>query len=61
MKDRSRFKRGVDRSGMDLPEGMTCGHCIHLPRCGTIYGRIPADEVCDWEPSRFHPAPESTK
>lgn len=38
---------------MDLPEGKTCGDCVHCRRCTLIYGHIPADEVCDWFPSRF--------
>ncbi len=38
---------------MNLPEGKTCGDCVHSRRCSLIFGRIPADEVCDWYPSRF--------
>ncbi|KKM88903.1 hypothetical protein LCGC14_1254100 [marine sediment metagenome] len=38
---------------MVLPEGMTCGDCYHCARCVAIFGHVPADEVCDWYPSRF--------
>jgi hypothetical protein len=42
-----------DADRMNLPEGMTCGDCVHCRRCTMMYGHIPADEVCDWAPSRF--------
>lgn len=54
MKDREPYRRTGDAS-MDLPEGKTCGDCVHCNRCSLIYGHIPADEVCDWSPSRFFP------
>jgi hypothetical protein len=38
---------------MNLPEGKTCGDCVHARRCTTMFGHIPADEACDWAPSRF--------
>lgn len=38
---------------MELPEGKTCNDCVHCKRCCAIFGHIPADEVCDWHPSRF--------
>lgn len=41
---------------MALPDGKTCGDCWHFKRCNSIFGHIAADEVCDWVPSRFHPA-----
>lgn len=41
---------------MNLPEGHTCVDCVHFKTpCSTIYGRIAADESCDWFPSRFRP------
>ncbi len=43
----------VDNEQMNLPEGMTCGDCVHCNRCTMMFGHIPADEVCDWSPSRF--------
>lgn len=46
-----RASNDVDR--MNLPEGMTCGDCVHCRRCTMMFGHIPADEVCDWAPSRF--------
>ncbi len=38
---------------MDLPPGKTCSDCVHCGRCCAIYGHIPSDEVCDFNPSRF--------
>lgn len=46
----------VDEERMNLPEGMTCGDCVHCRRCTMMFGHIPADEVCDWAPSRFRQA-----
>ncbi len=42
---------------MDLPEGKTCGDCLHIRRCQSIFGHIPEDEVCDWFPSRYAERP----
>ena len=50
------LRRPGDAYTANLPEGKTCGDCAHMRRCGLIYGRIEADEVCDWVPSRFTPA-----
>ena len=52
MKERIPFKRGREPE-MDLPEGKTCGDCVHSYRCCGMFGHIPADETCDWAPSRF--------
>lgn len=38
---------------MSLPEGKTCGDCVHVRRCTAMFGHIPEDEACDWSPSRF--------
>ena len=38
---------------MNLPEGKTCGDCVHIQRCNAIYGHMASDERCDWYPSRF--------
>jgi hypothetical protein len=43
---------------MNLPPGKTCADCVHFRRCTMMFGHIPADEVCDWYPSRFHPKAE---
>lgn len=48
--------RDTCRRAMVLPEGMTCGDCYHCARCVAIFGHVPADEVCDWYPSRFSKA-----
>ena len=46
---------GADREAlaMNLPDGKTCADCQHCRRCTAMFGHIPADEVCDWFPSRF--------
>lgn len=51
MSHREPYKRQGD--GMDLPQGKTCGDCVHCRRCCAIYGHIQEDEVCDFLPSRF--------
>lgn len=38
---------------MNLPDGKKCADCVHCYRCCSIFGHIPADQVCDWYPSRF--------
>jgi hypothetical protein len=43
---------------MNLPEGKTCGDCVHCRRCTMMFGHIPEDEACDWAPSRFTPKKE---
>lgn len=45
-----------DSDNMNLPAGFTCGDCVHCRRCTMMFGHIPADEVCDWSPSRFRQA-----
>nr|WP_256836304.1 hypothetical protein [Pseudomonas oleovorans] len=51
MAERNPLPRGGD--DMDLPAGKTCADCAHCRRCTTMFGHIPADESCDWSPSRF--------
>lgn len=43
----------TDADGMSLPDGTTCGDCLHFRRCNAIFGHIAVDQVCDWAPSRF--------
>jgi hypothetical protein len=38
---------------MNLPEGKTCGDCVHAHRCCAIFGHKPEDTTCDWFPRRF--------
>ena len=38
---------------MDLPDGQTCGDCIHVRRCVAMFGHFPTDTSCDWFPRRF--------
>jgi len=56
--DRQPMRRNPNRPDpeMDLPEGKTCADCVHCRRCCAMFGHIPADEVCDWAPSRFREA-----
>lgn len=49
-------RSAVDADRMNLPEGKTCGDCVHARRCTMMFGHIPADESCDWSPSRFRQA-----
>lgn len=50
-----KFSRHGHQS-MDLPEGKTCADCIHVRRCVSMFGRIPADEQCDFFPVRYQEA-----
>jgi len=38
---------------MELPEGKTCGDCIHWIRCNGLFMCKPEEVVCDFAPSRF--------
>lgn len=38
---------------MKLPEGKTCGDCIHFERCVMLFGCPKTNDHCDWSPSRF--------
>lgn len=61
IEEREPYRRGKrPGDGMDLPEGKTCGDCVHCRRCTLMFGHIPADEVCDWFPSRFTESRKST-
>lgn len=54
MSDREPYGRSADNAdSMNLPEGKTCADCAHCRRCCSMFGHIPADESCDWSPSRF--------
>ena len=39
---------------MDLPDGKTCGDCVHIARCKAMFGHTETDTTCDWFPRRFH-------
>ena len=45
-----------ERTCMILPEGKTCGDCVHVARCRGVFGHTPTDTVCDWFPRRFREA-----
>lgn len=54
---RTPYPRSADNTDqMNLPEGKTCGDCLHCKRCTAMFGHIPADQSCDWSPSRFREA-----
>ena len=58
---RAPYPRSADNAGkMNLPKGKTCGDCMFCKRCTAMFGHIPADESCDWSPSRFREAVPST-
>ena len=38
---------------MALPEGKSCGDCVHIYRCKAIFGHVETDTSCDWFPRRF--------
>lgn len=40
----------------NLPDGKTCGDCIFISKCHSMFGHQSSDEVCDWAPSRFKEA-----
>ncbi len=42
---------------MDLPEGQTCGNCVHMPRCRWLIGAMESDQRCDWFPIVFSAKP----
>lgn len=44
---------GCRHQCMELPEGMTCGQCVHVYRCSSIFGCNPESTVCDFYPIRF--------
>lgn len=46
----------TDPDKMRLPQGTTCGDCVHIRRCSMIFGHTETDAYCDWSPSRFHAA-----
>lgn len=54
---RKPYPRTADNADkMNLPEGKTCGDCVHAKRCIAMFGHIAEDESCDWAPSRFREA-----
>lgn len=54
-------RESPDEYKMNLPDGKTCGDCVHFRRCNGMYGHIAADETCDWAPSRFSAAQPTAK
>jgi len=46
-------KSCTPKTCMNLPDGKTCGDCVHIKRCKSIFGHTETDTVCDWFPRRF--------
>ena len=46
---------------MDLPDGKTCGDCIHIRFCTQFLGErcLAENTQCDWFPIRFVLKPQS--
>jgi hypothetical protein len=42
---------------MELPTGETCGSCVHVRRCTTMFGADPSDTSCGFYPRRFRKSP----
>jgi len=53
-------KKCTPETCMNLPEGKTCGDCVHIHRCKAMFGHVEADTYCDWYPRRFREAVAST-
>ena len=51
--DRKYGKGCTPKTCMILPEGESCGTCVHLKRCVLIFGHKPEDTYCDWFPRKF--------
>lgn len=47
------LRRPLDKYAANLPEGKSCGDCIHIRRCALLFGHVKQDEICDWLPTRF--------
>ena len=57
--DRKYGKGCSDESCMELPEGKTCGDCVHIGRCIAFgFTRERERTYCDFFPRRFHEAPQ---
>ena len=39
---------------MLLPDGITCGGCVHSNKCRTIFGGNDSNTSCQFYHSRFH-------
>jgi hypothetical protein len=43
---------------MALPQGESCGTCIHVKRCTSIFGVDKKNTSCDFFPRKFRKNPE---
>lgn len=46
-------KKCDTESCMNLPDGKTCGDCMHARRCIAMFGHTATDTYCDFYPRRF--------
>ena len=52
-------KACTDSTCMELPVGKACADCVHMYRCGLMFGHEPTDTYCDWFPRRFRERPDA--
>lgn len=51
--DKPYGKGCTDKTCMKLPDGETCGTCVHASRCTKLFGSDPSDTSCTFFPRRF--------
>lgn len=51
--DKAYGKGCTPETCMQLPEGKTCGDCVHIARCKAIFGHVETDTYCDFFPRWF--------
>lgn len=59
--DKKYGKGCTEETCMQLPEGKTCGDCVHIHRCKAMFGHVETDTSCDWFPRRFTAAAMADK
>jgi hypothetical protein len=50
-----------DKTCMALPEGKTCGDCVHVRHCIAFYAHTESDTYCNFFPRRFRTHADITK
>lgn len=43
----------TEQTCMQLPDGETCGTCIHFARCAAMHGADKSCTTCDFFPRQF--------
>ena len=51
--DRAKVRGCEPETCMKLPDGATCGGCIHFERCRKLVGAKAESRICDFFPRRF--------